>query len=128
MCIRDSINANKEVENKSVDPGLYEDDPAILENLTSATLYRNVKNGVDLRYDLVGTDLKESILLHNVNSEREIQFRIKTKELIASQEDEMVFFKTLDGSSIYQMGSLCMYDSYLEESEAVTLQLSLIHI
>ncbi|MEE0776650.1 MAG: DNRLRE domain-containing protein, partial [Bacillota bacterium] len=119
------INAdkNKDVKDKTQRKFNLTEDPLLLENMTSTVSYQEIRPNVDLFYDVVGTTLKERIVLNSADSERSFQFHFRTKELTAIQQEGSILLNAPNGETIYAMDPMYMYDASMEGSNEVEVSL-----
>ncbi|HBP25376.1 MAG TPA: hypothetical protein DD618_00260 [Acholeplasmatales bacterium] len=99
------------------------DDLRSLPNVSQTTTYKNIKENVDLEYNLIGNSLKENFILNAYTEYFNIDFYIKTQGLsLIEKADELVFENSL-GEEVFYLDRLFMFDANEEVSYEVLHQL-----
>lgn len=105
---------------------LSANDPKELEDVTSAVVYPNIQENVDLRYDLIGTDLKENIILNTPSAPASFSFVYSTNELKMVQNEDGISLRTPQDEVLCFLKPLIMIDSDQAESTAIDVTLTTI--
>ena len=98
-------------------------DPQYLNNISSTVTYGEIRPNVDLYYDVIGMSLKERIVLKSAEAERNFTFQFSTKDLTMSKDEDRILFRSLDGTEVFCMDPLMMYDALGNESPAIDITL-----
>ncbi len=118
-----NANESKRVRDLSLPALKREEDPLMLEDTTSTVFYPSILPDVSLCYDLIGTNLKERLILHSAKAEKTFRFTLNLHDLSAKTEDGFIYLLDADGKTVYTMEPLYMYDAAGEISEAVNVSL-----
>ncbi len=95
-----------------------------VEKNTAAVTYREMTEGVDLRYSLQGTQLKEEIILNKLPMEERFIFTIQSPTLQAVlMEDGSVDFIDEAGTAQMHIAAPFMYDAAGASSGAIEVEL-----
>ena len=96
-----------------------------LPKLSSEILYPDVYENVDLKYEIYGMDVKESIIVHDALDSYRFTFRLTpenmTPELLA---DGCVVLRNSQNEILYRIPAPYMFDNTLAYSEAVHYELT----
>lgn len=93
------------------------------QKLNSAAIFKSVKADVDIRYDVSGNKLKETVILHK-KTKNSFIFDIKTSSANAVlNEDNSVSFFDESGAELYIIDSPYMADSACVCSRDITVNL-----
>ena len=102
-----------------------ENDPYALPDLSSRVTYANVFDGIDLVYDMSGTNVKESFVLHSDTGVYDFSFDLKVKGVTPSLDDEgNIVFAADTGEEAFMIPKGFMYDAEGARSENVKYSLS----
>lgn len=101
-----------------------DDDPTVLENLTSAVTYKNVYKDTDFEY-IIGSDgIKENIILKSKKAPAEFTSEYKANGLTPVQaDDKTIELQAADGTVIYTLTAPFMEDAQGGTSANITLTL-----
>lgn len=101
-----------------------DDDPIVLENLTSAVTYKNVYKDTDFEY-IIGSDgVKENIILKSKKAPAEFTSEYKANGLAPVQADEKTIeLQAADGTVIYTLTAPFMEDAQGAVSADIALTL-----
>ena len=92
--------------------------------LRTDVLYRDVFDGVDLRYELYSYHVKETILLNRPRDSYEFSFELELEGLEpVALEDGSIELRNEEGTVVYLIPAPYMYDAAGAESDAVTYEL-----
>ena len=96
-----------------------------LSKITSSVRYNEILPGVDLEYVLLGSEIKENIIVNEKQDEYVFKFGLSLNGLIASLEDDgSVSIWNEDDEKIFTLPAPYMYDGAMEFSESVSYSLS----
>ena len=96
-----------------------------LSKITSSVRYNEILPGVDLEYVLLGSEIKENIIVNEKQDEYVFKFGLSLNGLIASLEDDgSVSIRNEDDEKIFTLPVPYMYDGAMEFSESVSYSLS----
>ena len=94
------------------------------EKLRSSVIYENVFQGVDLRYETQGYNIKEEIIIRNPQNNYQYDFLLKLEGLTAAMNSQgIIALVDKNGTVIYEIPAPYMFDGEGEYSEAVTYSL-----
>lgn len=101
-----------------------DDDPTVLENLTSAVTYKNVYKDTDFEY-IIGSDgVKENIILKGKKAPAEFTSEYKANGLTPVQaDDKTIELQAADGTVIYTLTAPYMEDAQGNTSVNIILTL-----
>lgn len=89
-------------------------------NLTSSIVYEDVFQGVDLRYEASGYNIKEEIIIHQPQNSYRYDFLLTLDGLTAQlNEDGSVYLTDGNDQIVYEIPAPFMYDGVGQLSEAV---------
>ncbi len=96
-----------------------------LENLKCNVFYSNIFDNIDLRYSVVGTMLKDEIILNSSAVKvKSYEFTITMNQLTAVlSEDNSISLQNSTGEEIFNINSPYMYDSIGATSEDIKVTL-----
>ena len=97
-----------------------------VKKIYSGVEYSNIVKDIDLKYDVSGTKIKESIILKNKeNIQEEFTFNFNTGKLTAElQEDKsIIIYNETEENIIYKIEAPYMYDAKLEYSGNIEIEL-----
>lgn len=96
-----------------------------LENVKCNVFYSNIFDDVDLRYSVVGTTLKDEIILNSSAVKvKSYEFTITTNQLTAVlSEDNSISLQNSTGEEIFKINSPYMYDTIGATSEDIKVTL-----
>ena len=65
---------------------------ATVKNIASSVMYENILNNIDIQYDTIGQEVKETLILKNKEAAKEtIQFQYDVGDLVMElQEDKSI--------------------------------------
>lgn len=116
---------NKKLKIKNNNINNSKNDPTVITTVNSSVTYKSLKKNVDVQYDMNGSILKETIVLHKKTKESFI-FELKTSaENVLVNSDKSISFYNSDGAEIYRMDSPFMEDSngiYSNEIEVTLIK------
>ena len=122
------LNANKvsvEIENPQENSSRKFDDVKKLNNLVSYATYKNIYDGIDLEYVLVGNNIKENIIVNEKQSEYTYSFEIKLNKLNAELVNNAVILTdSTTGEQMYEIPAPYMLDASGEYSGDVEYTLT----
>ena len=110
---------------KDAEKGSENDKSSLSDQIAPARLrteivYRGVLDGVDLRYELCGGSVKETILVSKPLGSYSFSFCVELDALTpALAEDGSVELKNAEGETVYLIPAPYMYDAAGETSDAV---------
>ncbi len=91
-----------------------------LDKLYSTVVYPDILPGVDLQYDLMGQNIKETILVNETQTSYAYDFNISLTGLTpAMQTDGSILLNNAQGEAIYQIPTPYMTDAAGNYSDAV---------
>ncbi|MDO6355966.1 DNRLRE domain-containing protein [Caloramator sp. CAR-1] len=95
-----------------------------LPNVKSTVSFKEVLPNVDLKYDILPEELKESIILSKKVENPIFNFNIKTKNLLARLEEGEIIFYDKDNVSnkVFYIDKAFMYDANGEESKDIEIE------
>ena len=98
-------------------------DKTIVKNVNSNLKYKNIKQDIDIEYDLAGNKLKETIVL-NKKTKESFVFEILTSAKSATlNSDNSVSFYGEDQEALYVMSAPFMVDANAEYSDDIVVGL-----
>ena len=115
----EKINMNKAKINTN-------DEKMQLEKINSSVKYGAILNGVDLKYDIAGNSVKESIILRNKNQIcTEFTFNLETNGLKARLEKDktVILYNEKTNEDIFVIEAPYMFDNKLEYSDDIEVEL-----
>lgn len=121
------INPGGEIPPLSLDDGEGSEisEQVELPKLSSTVLYPDILPGVDLRYDTVGLNIKESIIVNQRQTSYTYCFRLSLADLTpAEQEDGSILLNNAAGDAIYQIPAPYMIDANHQVSYDVSYDLA----
>jgi hypothetical protein len=83
-----------------------------LTGINQSVLYKNVRNEVDLKYILQGSDVKEFIILNKYFSDFSMSFEYTLNNLNLIENEEGIFFVNLRNEPIFKFEDLFMVDHH----------------
>ena len=89
------------------------------EKFCSAVRYEGVYPGVDLVYDNSGSQIKETILIHEPQDRYHYAFTLRVSGLHAALEEERVVFYDAEETPVYEIPTPYMFDSEGNVSDEV---------
>lgn len=108
------LNTNKisvEIENPQGNNSRKFDDIKKLTNLISKATYKNIYDGIDLEYILIGNNIKENIIVNEKQDTYSYSFEIKLNKLSAELIDNSIVLSDSDtGEQIYEIPAPYMLD------------------
>ena len=105
--------------------GKWTAEQLIPENLSAEVLYEEVYPDVDLRYSLIGRDIKEQIVVKSPKESYSYPFFLQTEGATPTlQADGSVIISKADGTLAYTIPAPWMVDAVGEWSNAVTYSLA----
>ncbi|MBE6638633.1 MAG: DNRLRE domain-containing protein, partial [Ruminococcaceae bacterium] len=97
----------------------------VLQNSISSVRYNGILPGTDLEYILLGSTLKENILIHEKQNSYTYTFELSLNNLTANlNEDGSIHFITESGEVLYRMPAPYLYDAGGAYSSAASYALS----
>ena len=109
------LNTNKvsvEIENPQENNSRKFDDVKKLNNLVSYATYKNIYDGIDLEYVLVGNNIKENIIVNEKQESYEFSFEIKLSKLNAELiNNAVVLTDNTTGEQVYEIPAPYMLDA-----------------
>ena len=122
------LNTNKvsvEIENPQENSSRKFDDVKKLNNLVSYATYKNIYDGIDLEYVLVGNNIKENIIVNEKQESYEFSFEIKLSKLNAELiNNAVVLTDSTTGEQVYEIPAPYMLDASGEYSGDVEYTLT----
>ena len=122
------LNTNKvsvEIENPQENNSRKFDDVKKLNNLVSYATYKNIYDGIDLEYVLVGNNIKENIIVNEKQESYEFSFEIKLSKLNAELiNNAVVLTDSTTGEQVYEIPAPYMLDASGEYSGDVEYTLT----
>ena len=122
------LNTNKvsvEIENPQENSSRKFDDVKKLNNLVSYATYKNIYDGIDLEYVLVGNNIKENIIVNEKQESYEFSFEIKLSKLNAELiNNAVVLTDSTTGEQVYEIPAPYMLDANGEYSSDVEYTLT----
>ena len=96
-----------------------------LSKLSSTVLYPDILPGVDLQYDTIGLNIKESIIVNELQTSYTYRFRLSLSDLTpAAQEDGSILLNNANGEAIYKIPAPYMVDANCQVSYDVWYDLA----
>lgn len=100
---------------------------ATVKNIASSVMYENILNNIDIQYDTIGQEVKETLILKNKEAAKEtIQFQYDVGDLVMElQEDKSILvYKAGDKENVlYYIEPLFMYDNETQTSSDIGVTL-----
>ncbi len=110
-----------------IDRVVSSDNPANVEDTIASAQYNDILKNMNLEYVLVGTELKENIILNSVKVPSQFSFVLTaSSSLFAKEAEGQVYFENADGETIFRMSEAMMYDANGVESTDIKVTLSTI--
>ncbi len=101
-----------------------EEDQCVDGTISSAA-YEDILKNVDVEYVLLGTELKENIILNNANVPSRFSFVLTTPSSLSAKEtDGQVHFENSNGDVVFKMSEAVMFDAAGAESTDIKVALS----
>ncbi|HMM06955.1 MAG TPA: DNRLRE domain-containing protein [Clostridiales bacterium] len=99
--------------------------PANVEDTVASAQYNNILTNVNLEYVLVGTELKENIILNSAKVPAQFSFVLTASaSLFAKEAEGQIYFENADGETVFRMSEAIMYDANGVESTDIKVTLS----
>ncbi len=97
-----------------------------LDRITSSVKYENILPGTDLEYVVVGTNIKENIIIKEEHDTYSFAFTMSLNNLSAelSEEGEIIISDISTNEAVYLIPAPFMYDGLGERSQAVAFSLT----
>lgn len=109
------LNTNKvsvEIENPQGNNSRKFDDIKKLTNLISKATYKNIYDGIDLEYILIGNNIKENIIVNEKQDTYSYSFEIKLNKLKAELVENSIILSDYDtDEQIYEIPAPYMLDN-----------------
>ena len=109
------LNTNKvsvEIENPQENNSRKFDDVKNLTNLISKATYKNIYDGIDLEYILIGNNIKENIIVNQKQDSYSYSFEIKLNKLRAELVENSIILSDYDtDKQIYEIPAPYMLDA-----------------
>lgn len=113
--------------NPSVDTVVKEDvDFDDVKDTVSVAEYPNIMKNIDIEYVLLGTKIKENIVINDVSAISDFSFILTSETLFAKKKGQEIIFSNADGEIVYTMSEPIMYDANNVESTDIKLKLKTI--
>ena len=117
------VNVNKvnaEIENPQSNSGRKFEDMSVLNNIVSKAIYKNILDGIDFEYVLVGNNIKENIIVKEKQNTYSYSMELKLDGMTAEMKNGSITLSDADtGEAVYTIPAPYMYDSNGAYSEAV---------
>lgn len=97
-----------------------------VKDTVSKAEYQNILDDVDIEYVLLGTKIKENILINNADAISDFSFVLTSETLYAKKQGKEIIFCDKDGSTVYTMSEAIMYDDNGAESTDIKVKLKVI--
>lgn len=121
----DTSKVRVEIENPQENNSRKFEDVSKLNNLVSKAIYKNIYNGIDIEYILVGNNLKENIIVNEKQDSYTYTFELKLNKLSAELKDGAIILSDYDsGEQRYKIPAPYMYDANGVYSEDVEYSLT----
>ena len=121
------LNTNKVsvvIENPQENNSRKFEDMSQLDNLVSKAIYKNIYDGIDIEYILVGNNLKENIIVKEKQDSYTFSFELKLNKLRAELKDGAIILSDYDtGDKIYEIPAPYMFDANNIYSDSVEYSL-----
>ena len=121
------LNTNKVsvvIENPQGNNSRKFEDMSQLNNLISKATYKNIYDGIDIEYILVGNNLKENIIVNQKQDTYTFAFELKLNKLSAELKDGAIILSDYDtGDKIYEIPAPYMFDANNEYSNNIEYSL-----
>ena len=116
----DTSKVRVEIENPQENNSRKFEDVSKLNNLVAKAIYKNIYDGIDIEYILVGNNLKENIIVNEKQDSYTYIFELKLNKLSAELKDGAIVLSDCDsGEPVYKIPAPYMYDANGVYSEAV---------
>ena len=116
----DTSKVRVEIENPQENNSRKFEDVSKLNNLVAKAIYKNIYNGIDIEYILVGNNIKENIIVKEKQDSYTFSFELKLNKLSAELKDGAIVLSDCDsGEPVYKIPAPYMYDANGVYSEAV---------
>ena len=124
--LRNSVeSADTDDESYNTKVELLNDAEQTVEGISGNVIYSNVFDGIDLRYIMSGTSLKEEIILNSSDvTVKSYEFTLGLEGMSAVLcEDGSVSMSNSDGEEIFRINAPYMYDAIGAESDDIKVTL-----
>ena len=122
------LNTNKVaviIENPQENNSRKFEDVSKLNNLVSKAIYKNIYDGIDIEYILVGNNIKENIIVREKQDSYKFSFELELKKLSAELVDNVIILSDYDTKEkVYEIPAPYMFDNSNEFSENVEYSLT----
>ena len=116
----DASKSDVEITNPQSNNSRKFDDAKKLSSIVSRAKYKDIYNGIDLEYILVGESIKENIIVKGKGSSYSFDFEIQLNGLEAKLSNNSICFYDIDtGEEKYIIPAPYMYDANGEYSQDV---------
>lgn len=109
------LNTNKVgvvIENPQENNSRKFEDISKLNSMVSKAVYEDIYDGIDVEYILVGNNIKENIIVKEMQEEYTFSFELKLNKLSAELANGAIILSDFDsGEKIYEIPAPYMYDS-----------------
>ncbi len=109
------LNTNKvkvEIENPQINNSRKFEDMSQLDNLVSKAIYKNIYDGIDIEYILVGNNIKENIIVKEKQDSYTFSFELNLNKLSAELKDGTIILSDYDsGEQVYEIPAPYMFDA-----------------
>ena len=121
----DTSKVRVEIENPQENNSRKFEEVSKLNNLVAKAIYKNIYDGIDIEYILVGNNLKENIIVNEKQDSYTYTFEIKLSKLSAELKDGAIILSDCDsGEPVYKIPAPYMLDANGAYSEAVEYSLT----
>ena len=121
------LNTNKikvEIVNPQTNNSRKFEDMSQLDNLVSKAIYKNIYDGIDIEYILVGNNIKENIIVKEKQDSYTFSFELKLNKLSAELVNGAIILSDYDtGTKVYEIPAPYMFDANNEYSNNVSYTL-----
>ncbi len=114
-----------EIENPQKNNSRKFESISVLNNLVSKATYKDIYDGIDIEYILVGNNIKENIIVKEKQDTYTFSFELKLNKLSAELVDGAIILSDCDsGEQVYEIPAPYMLDASNEYSESVEYTLT----
>ena len=100
------------IENPQSNNSRKFEDMSVLNNLVSKAIYRDIYDGIDIEYILVGNNIKENIIVKEKQESYTFSFELKLDKLSAELKDgAIITFDYDSGEQVYEIPVPYMLDA-----------------
>ena len=112
------------IENPQSNNSRKFEDMSVLNNLVSKAIYRDIYDGIDIEYILVGNNIKENIIVKEKQDSYTFAFELELSKLSAELKDGVIILSDFDsGEQVYEIPAPYMFDAKNEYSDSVEYSL-----